>query len=653
MHIQGLDAWVPPVGKVFDVFTQEVVSVPILQKTDIKKDQTWFIDEEEYEEYLVKRKDELSRQKENPAYIEEFCEEYRRENWFNRMNGVWFMNNGKPTYITGLHWFYIRWWRLDTGLPDFRHADLLYFYHLHYCVEDPECIGQLCFAPRRIGKSYRSGAFLFEGISRKKKALGGIQSKNDTDGGEFFMIHVVEPMQTLPDFFMPEYDTKAGKAPRKTIRFFPTNRTGENAESKKALSSWINFKNASEKAYDSKKLVRYSSDEYGKLITQYSLLERHRVVKPCFMIAGKVVGKALYSTTVEDMGGDKSSGVKNIQEVKKLAEDSDPTNRNANGRTPSMLYRFWLPAHECHFFDKYGMPLKEKSLEYFENQFQTYLDNGDYIGWASERRKYPLEYDDVFRVAAKAPIFRVDLIYDRTAMLAWRKEEELYITGNFVWEEGRRDGKVKFVEAPTGRFNVRWKDVYNQSAYRPMNKHKGVIGIDPFEHKASFKPSQGAAYGLKKYDPYAPEFSNSPIFEYCNRPVPNVFFEDMIKVAVFYGWPVLCENNRIGLVNYFRDRGYEDFLIWLPGQVNPGIFAGDKSKQLMAEAIDAYITEHVDKVWFPKLLEDLAIFDLANSTAFDRSMAFGWALVGAGDLISPPKSEQMKEITDYLPIHQA
>jgi hypothetical protein len=131
-----------------------------------------------------------------------------------------------------------------------------------------------------------------------------------------------------------------------------------------------------------------------------------------------------------------------------------------------------------------------------------------------------------------------------------------------------------------------------------------------------------------------------------------VFYEDQIKACVYWGCRILCENNRIGLVNYFLDRGYGDFLVWFPGLANPGIFAGEKSKQLAAEHIEDYISNHIGKIYFPKLLEDLIQFDLQDSTKFDRAMAFGWTLVAAGNLTLKQEEDEKVEITQFFKTHK-
>ena len=52
---------------------------------------------------------------------------FMRRAWYYRLNGYWFFNNGKPTYIDGWNYFYIAWWKIDVGLPKFRDRDRKFF----------------------------------------------------------------------------------------------------------------------------------------------------------------------------------------------------------------------------------------------------------------------------------------------------------------------------------------------------------------------------------------------------------------------------------------------------------------------------------------------------------------------------------------------
>jgi hypothetical protein len=90
------------------------------------------------ENYEAKRKKEIIAQKTDPDYYNPELQAYRNQEWDRRLNGYWFYNNGVPTYITGLHYFYLVHWKIDVGYPHFRITDLHFFYFLEYCVQDPK-----------------------------------------------------------------------------------------------------------------------------------------------------------------------------------------------------------------------------------------------------------------------------------------------------------------------------------------------------------------------------------------------------------------------------------------------------------------------------------------------------------------------------------
>ena len=55
--------------------------------------------------------DEL--QKHQDIYEEEI--KFIKKQWYYRLNGYWFYNNGKPTYIDGWHYFYCGWWNENSS----------------------------------------------------------------------------------------------------------------------------------------------------------------------------------------------------------------------------------------------------------------------------------------------------------------------------------------------------------------------------------------------------------------------------------------------------------------------------------------------------------------------------------------------------------
>ena len=92
--------------------------------------------------------------------------EDQKEQWFDyideefnrRDNGFWFTNNGKPTYITGTHYMYLQWSKIDVGAPDFREANRLFYIFWEACKADKRCYGMCYLKNRRSGFSFMSSA---------------------------------------------------------------------------------------------------------------------------------------------------------------------------------------------------------------------------------------------------------------------------------------------------------------------------------------------------------------------------------------------------------------------------------------------------------------------------------------------------------------
>jgi hypothetical protein len=66
--------------------------------------------------------------KEGDVLLDEKQTGYARQEVRRCKEGFWFMNNGKGTYVTGLHYFYLVHWKIDVGYPDFRMTDLHFFW---------------------------------------------------------------------------------------------------------------------------------------------------------------------------------------------------------------------------------------------------------------------------------------------------------------------------------------------------------------------------------------------------------------------------------------------------------------------------------------------------------------------------------------------
>lgn len=633
-NINGIVVTIPPSGTVYNILTNQWEKRDIFRRSAKKENQYWErpLPPDNYE---AKRKKEIAAQKTNPDYYNPELQNYRNQEWDRRLNGFWFYNNGVPTYVTGLHYFYLVHWKIDIGYPHFRMTDVQFFYFLEYVMQDPNCLGMIEVTKRRQGKTMRAGAFLFELTSRSKNKNAGIQSKTFEDAKEnVFAKGVIMPFKYLPDFFVPIYDTEKGQTPKGELRFFKTNKRGANDDiftEKVELESSITFKSADKFAYDGMKLHRYLADEAGKT-KNVDVYDRHQVVQFCLQQEENIIGKALYTTTVEEMEDGGAS-------FKELWLASNQEQLDGNGRTKSGLYQYFMPAYKTLFYDQYGFADEEKAKEYYMNARAALED--DPRALASYIRKNPFTIQEAFFSEADSCLYDALAINKQLETIAWVDEKELYLRGEFMWDKGVRDSRVIFKETSNGKFLVHKKlnvlEDYNYNDVQeygtkkaPKHATKFAMGVDPFDHSIiTSKGSDGACYVFRKYDA-TDELSETFLVEYLNRPdTAEIFYEDMIKLVHFFSCQALIEDQKIGLIKYFEARGYERFLFRIPNSAKYGISASQKTHQQIAEQTEIYINENLHKVIFKNLLEDWLTFDIKNTTKFDAAMSSGYTLIAA------------------------
>jgi hypothetical protein len=629
-EIFGLKCNIPPNGYVFNVMTGQVERRGVYARSSRKSDQYWEPTKLP-ENYYRLREKEVNLQVENKDYFDPALEAFRTQEWDRRLNGFWFYNNGVPTYITGLHYFYMCYWSIDIGLPKFREPDRRYFYFLQYCIEDPECFGMVEISKRRQGKTFRGGVFLYEHASRTKNSRSGIQSKTGSDAKEVFRKAIVQPFKKLPDFFVPIYDQSKGLTPTSELRFYQTTVKGKKAASIRdddELESMIDWKTSEAISYDGQKLQRYLGDEVGKT-ADINVWERYLVTRYCHLDdEGNIIGKSLLTTTVEDME-------QGAEAFKKIWDNSDHSNKKGK-RTPSGLYRYCCPADHTRYYDKYGLADREKALA--EILAERKLLANDPRALSAVIRKEPLSWEEAFRIDGSKCLFDAMKLNERLDRLSWK--DNLSTRGNFVWVGGDRDTRVEFEESPNGRWHVAKlfsdpgesnKIIRKGDLFYPNNP-SFVMGVDPVDHNQTQdgRRSNGAGIVLQKYNAAREDdiYNYAFVALYVHRPDNvSVFYEDMIKMCVYYGCSVLFENNKVGMMHYFNDRGYGQFLMWLPERNQPGVAASPKTHQHIAELTESYISDHWDKVFFKQLIQDWLEFDLTATTKFDAAMAAGYAFI--------------------------
>jgi hypothetical protein len=669
IHIQGLDCNLPPEGYVFNILTKQVEHRGIYQRSDIQDEQywkriplpSWYADTmKEWDEYDKKKKDEA------PEFYDEKLEEFKKQEWDRRLNGFWYMNNGKPTFLTGMHYLYLQWWSIDIGYPKFRIPDLEKFYFMDYCIQDPLCMGMLEVTKRRFGKSFVAGLFVTEYTTRTKMTNGGIQSKTGSDAKKFFAKTVVNPFRRLPKFFRPEYDMSLGVNPKSEMRFQKTNVRGKKAEEnvdKDELGSIIDHQSADTVAYDGQKLHRYVADECGKT-TEVNVYDRHEVVRYCLLDdEGKVIGKALYTTTVEKLTSEKDG----VQEAFKLLwEESNQEKRQDNGTTSSGLYRFFMSAKRTRNFDDFGFPDEEKTFLQIEADRETVKNNPRAL--SARIRKEPLTIDEAFSTDADGCIFNVMNISARESYL---KENPVLKRHVIFYRDIDQTVKWRNINdkeedfhwvitqfPPVGKEN---SHVFDIRTKKPGRTDDGAIAIDGYSN------SQGGKYGSKasawigrRYNLLDPSSTGKAIGHLYGRPnIKETLHEQVLLAAEYYGYQAWYEHNSDDYLSYFRDRGRVGYLGSYPiSTIDPakretaerykGFPTTPFSLTKQADVGIMYFESHIDSIDFENLLEDAKKFDPNNRTDYDITVSFLMLIVCLMEpVIKPAKREPL--VKSYVP----
>jgi hypothetical protein len=685
INLQGLLCWTPPVGYIWNISTKKLEHRGVYQRSEIASEQYWErVPLPIWYKETIKKEDDYERRKKDgdQPFYDERLEKYKQQEWDRRLNGFWFMNNGTPTFLVGPHYFFIQWIQIDIGYPKFRIPDLEYFYFLQYCIEDPDCMGMLEITKRRFGKTFRGGVFLIDYVTRTKMTNAGIQSKTGGDAKKLFGKAVINPFKKLPRFFRPEYDMSLGITPKSEIRFQQTNIRGKKAEDgldKEELGSMIDFQSADIVAYDGQKIHRYFGDEWAKTV-EANIYDRHDVIRYCLLDdEGRIIGKALYSSTVEVLETEKDG----VQEAAiNLWNDSDQLKKGDDGRTPSGLYRFFMTADRARNFDIYGFPDVEKTIKAILADRETVKHNQRSL--AARVRKEARTIDEAFyagndkcefnpeNISNQLKELEDNPIYLRQSRLIIKKE---VIKSIFPGKKDKEKKSVGFMDDQKGGwFIYETPNKPNQFIDRgghiePLNKALYQIGVDTTQDRIAVDGSNPCILVFKKSCIVEGiETGLYPVAIWISPTRLDIHFdEEVLKACMWYGCTANYElDRRTDFYRYFCKENAQSFLEWTPKIMqNPlkrgfkpeyGTRSGDpfqlaQQLQIAKMYVDGTDNDvyngHVHRIVYSTLLKELLKYNHLDRTKSDQCVALMMALAPVFGEIQAPIIPQ--RVTQVLP----
>ena len=669
------------IGEIYDIQGLRI-ALPKEKETKVFEGKKW-----QYSEYPK----ELNRIKsvfdwdEYPVEFKEKWYDYIDTEFKRREEGFWFFNKDKPTYITGTNYMYLQWSKIDVGQPDFRESNRLFYLFWEACKADTRCYGMCYLKNRRSGFSFMASGETVNQATISTDSRFGILSKSGPDAKKMFTDKVVPISVNYPFFFKPIQDgmdrPKTELAYRVPASKFTRKKLDSNEKLKEisGLDTTIDWKNTGDNSYDGEKLKLLVHDESGKWERPTNILNNWRVTKTCLRLGSRIIGKCMMGSTSNalDKGG---------ENYKKLYYDSNVDKRNANGQTRSGLYSLFIPMEWNYegFIDSYGLPVFNKPEEGTVGPQGDEIEVGVIEHWGNEveglkgdqdalnefYRQFPRTEEHAFRDETKNSIFNLAKIYEQIDYNEDLGNSNVLTKGSFQWENGVKDSKVIFSPNPNGRFLISWTpayDIQNRQLLKngvrwPGNEHIGAFGCDSYDISGTTdgRGSKGALHGLTKFS--MEDAPPSTFFlEYVARPqTAEIFFEDVLMACVFYGMPILCENNKPRLLYYFKRRGYRGYSMNRPDKLWNKLSVTEKEiggipnssediKQAHAAAIEMYIDRHVGlnshgeygTMYFNETLGDWAKFDINNRTKFDAAISSGLAIMACHkDLYRPTNKMQ-------------
>jgi hypothetical protein len=323
------------------------------------------------------------------------------------------------------------------------------------------------------------------------------------------------------------------------------------------------------------------------------------------------------------------------------------------------------------------------ALQYFETDFKSKRLLGEKNYW-NARRLNPITKIDAFRDESVSTLLNEEKINEQLDYNELYDTRKTLVRGNFSWENiQERSGDVIWTPTEKGRFLVGWlptEDLRNKKimkrnefghvCFHPLNDDLGAFGIDTYDQDSTQGSelestengseynggSKGAMLGLT-----GTTLKNVPnnffFLEYITRPqTAEIFFEDCLMACVFYGMPALIESNKMRLLMHFRNRGYRGYSINrfdkpmsklsqtekdLGGIPSSGADIITSHWTGLESYIDKYVGNYhqgqndiaireegeMGSMPFERTLRDWAKFNVKDRTAFDASIASGYAVM--------------------------
>lgn len=595
--------------------------------------------------------------------------------------GAWAYIKDAIVWLPPPYYFQLMYGSAGSVAPEFRLKRLKHYYFKIEARNNPGCIGTFTIKNRQDGEttSALTDAF-WECLEGGDMFVGniGLQSKTRNDAKNPCWMTVQTLWQSLDQWIKDALcsDIVAPDNMAEKIEFMSA---ADPTKGKQARNIKFQYYPAVFNAMDGKndmkrcildEIIKWVECNFGDTFTNYK-----KFILPGFERRGMF---DMFSSPADKMS-------QSFYDSNELWKNSDPEQIDPDtGTTMSRIHRYYSNPLEgiSGAYDKWG----DADPDFILAHIMRERKNTPADKLLAEIRGFPLNEDEMWGSVEGGKIWsNHEGIKNRSIFLLNRRfkdektQEPRVLYGNLERVDGYIDGEVEFRQADINHFDkeiARFCFSYLPPLHPPLHDIKkppryveNCLGVDPYNHrhpKGVSRLSNGAMVNRKFRDIANSGIYKVPTMIYCIRPThQDIFFEDVLKAAIFNRALIQYENRSDKLANYAEDRGYEDWLLPEIGADKKSPRKGDapsgKGKFLDEgmSLIDASTNTPLKpdepylllKHWFPELLNDYLAFNPLDTHFNDLSMADIQALIGAVKIMyrkTSDPSELHDMVIDYM-----
>lgn len=562
--------------------------------------------------------------------------------------GVWFMSNGEPIYLTGMNYEHLNYNRFPNfegdGYPAFYDAQRLDFYFRELLMKTPTVLGGHWTKGRRFGLSSEEITNQLHVATHDFNMNCCMVSITEDKAYETLFNPLMYVVRNRPAFLKPDFYAPTGKEPQRVLEF-TTKRLDETTEQ---LGSIIRPYATNTHILDGKLIHYVTADEFIKWIgcDPYKF---YYVTKETLKVGINKRGIINLTSTIGD--DDKLNEIA-IKAAHTLAQESDATQLDKYGMTKSGLWKWFIPSYKAMegFIDEYGKAKKDECIDYIMSERAKYEEGSP--EWLALVRKYPIYEDEGWNTVQTAKVFDTIRLNTQLGNIRGKSIEELgIIKGNI--EQDMETKKGFFMPTQTGKWEFDGlphpkstnRFTIGRSGFELPDDREYAVGFDPIRYNltTSGHLSKSAIVALQKQrfdwdngtDIVIPDFKIKCI--YLNRTeTKEESYLDAIKTSLFLSGKLAAERQVSNFIeDYAIPNGAIKLLTLSPYDNQLGIWTTKKSTEdgigyiqtlmlrrprLNSEIVELQV-DHLITCGFEKLIEQLKSFDPLHTTKFDLVMA--------------------------------